>query len=86
MTQDIKNDPNDKGLFSNEGVKELIPPFNFNYRTHEIELDEVEDVIARVTDHMVHLEASDSRFLYTCRCICGDVADESGRWQGYRFD
>ena len=69
MTQSIKNDPNDKGLFSNEGVNELIPPFNFDYTTHVIEVDEVEDVIARVTEYMVHLKASDPRFLYTRECL-----------------
>ena len=65
MTQSIKSDPNDQSLFSNKGVKELIPPFNFDYRTHEIEVQEVEDVIQRVTDCMVNLSASDPRFLYT---------------------
>ena len=78
MTQSIKNDPNDKGLFSNEGVKELIPPFNFDYRTHEIGTEEVEDVIARVTDHLVHLKASDPRFLYTRKLSLsspGQIAD-----------
>lgn len=61
----VKNDPNDKSLFSNEGVKELIPPPNFDYRTHELDLAEVEGVIARVTNHLVHLKASDPRFTYT---------------------
>lgn len=65
MTVTIKNDPNDKSLFSNEGVVELIPPPTFDYRTYELKPDEVEDVINRVTDHMVHLKASDPRFTYT---------------------
>lgn len=66
MTVTLKNDPNDKSLFSNEGVKELIPPPAFDYRTYELDLGEVEDVIERVTHHLVHLKASDPRFTYTC--------------------
>ena len=86
MTQTLKSDPNDQSLFSNKGVKELIPPFNFDYRTHDIGLEEVEDVIQRVTDCMVKLSASDPRFLYTRKCCFPSVADDSGGWEGYRFD
>ena len=86
MTQTIKSDPNDQSLFSNKGVKELIPPFNFDYTTHEIEVEEVEDVIQRVTDCMVNLSASDPRFLYT-RTYCSlCVSNGSGGWEGHRFD
>lgn len=65
MTVTIKNDPNDKSLFSNEGVVELIPPPSFDYRAYKLEVDEVEDLIQRVTEHLVHLKASDPRFTYT---------------------
>jgi hypothetical protein len=86
MTQTIKSDPNDQSLFSNKGVKELIPPFNFDYKTHEIQIEEVEDVIQRVTECMVNLSASDPRFLYTRKYCSPTIADISGGWEGHRFN
>jgi hypothetical protein len=93
MTQTIKSDPNDQSLFSNKGVKELIPPFNFDHRTHKIEVEEVEDVIQRVTDCMVNLSASDPRFLYTrkfsSRVFLISVADgrviDSTKWEFWEW-
>jgi hypothetical protein len=83
MTRTIKSDPNDQSLFSNKGVKELIPPFNFDYRAHEIKVEEVEDVIQRVTECMVNLSASDPRFLYTRKCCSPSIAEGSGGWEGH---
>ena len=53
-------------MFGNKNVVELAPPPRFDYKTYQLEYEQVDALVMQITEALIGLEDKTGRYRYSC--------------------